>query len=476
MSYTQRYKLKYKKTIVWLRRDLRVQDNVALSKACELSECVIPIFIFDTNILNQLKNNEDRRVSFIFQTLKKLEAELKESKKGLLILYGDPMLEVPKIVKKLNIEAVFCNKDYEGYAKKRDSYICNELNGSGISFYSLKDQVIFEENEILNLQDKPYKVFTPYKNMWLKKLKEVNLKQHIFNKDKLIDLNNIKEIKIDYSLQDIGFKSSQIHLLPGREGALEKLKIFAKKIDRYHLNRDLFDEDGTSQLSVHLRFGTISIRELFCFADKHNSQGAVIWKNELIWREFYKMILCQFPNVENSSFKREYENIKWENNSEFYEKWCVGMTGYPIIDAAMRHFNKTGWMHNRLRMVVASFLCKDLLIDYKKGEKYFAENLLDYDLSANNGGWQWSASTGCDAQPYFRIFNPEAQSKKFDPNGNYIRQFCPELKLFDEKSIHAPSSANHKVLNSAKCRLGVDYPNPIIQHDVQRLKAIKLFK
>ncbi|WP_222435619.1 cryptochrome/photolyase family protein [Fluviispira vulneris] len=468
--------MQFRNSIVWLRRDLRLEDNIALSKACEMSENVIPLFIFDSNILSKLKNKEDRRVQYIYETLLQLRDELNKNGKDIIILYGKPEEEIEKIAKKLNIDALFCNKDYESYAYKRDQTVKKQLQAHNIQFFSYKDQVIFEEKEILNNQGQPYQVFTPYKKAWLTMYQKEKINIANYKIDKLCPKRNLDVFDSTLALADIGFNKINLSFRAGRVGGIECLQNFANKLSRYHEQRDLFALDGTSRLSVHLRFGTISIRELFLFAKKNHSEGSEIWQSELIWREFYKMILCQFPYVEKQSFKRQCANIKWIDNPEYFEKWKNGMTGFPIIDAAMRHFKQSGWMHNRLRMIVASFLSKDLLLDYRKGEEYFADNLIDFDLSSNNGGWQWCASTGCDAQPYFRVFNPAAQSKKFDPSGDFIRKYCPELKLLDDKYIHEPIKSPEKVLITAQCRLGIDYPKPIVQHDIQRLKAMNLFK
>ncbi len=412
--------MNYKKAIVWLRRDIRLEDNRALYEACCQSETVIPVFVFDTNILDKIKNKKDRRVYFIYQTLLELNEYLLSHGKSLLIIYGNPIEEIPKLAKNYNVQCVFANKDYEPTAIERDQKVFKALAEIGTHFKLFKDQVIFEENEILKANRTPYVVFTPYKNEWLKLYSQTTLKNYSCQINKLISKDNIKNINFHWHLESIHFNLTDLLIRPGRKYALNLLDKFANKIKNYDNSRDYFGIDGTSMLSMHLRFGTLSIREALQFANKYPSKGADIWKSELIWREFYKMILVHFPQVEKHSFKSEYNHLNWENNSDYFECWKNGMTGFPVVDAAMRCFQQTGWMHNRLRMIVASFLTKDLLIDYRKGESYFAEHLLDFDLSANNGGWQWSASTGCDAQPFFRVFNPETQSLKFDPAGQFI--------------------------------------------------------
>lgn len=465
--------MEFQNSIVWFRRDLRFFDNVALNKACLLSQKVIPVFIFDEMILNKISHKSDKRVQFIFETLTEMHQELREQGKSMIILYGDPVVEIPKIALEYNVNCVFTNTDYETYAIARDLEIKNRLSERNIEFKSFKDQVIFEKEENLKKNKQPYVMFTPFKNEWLKRVKDTDFKTYAVDLKKIIDLSEIKNANhtFHWDIQKIGFYPTECIFKSGRKSALECVKKFTNKINLYASERDFFAREGTSQLSIHLRFGTISIREAFQFAKKFNSQGADTWINELIWREFYKMILSQFPYVEQRAFKKECQFIQWENNEEYFDKWKQGMTGFPIVDAAMRHFNATGWMHNRLRMVVASFLTKDLLIDYKKGEQYFAEKLLDFDLSANNGGWQWSASTGCDAQPYFRVFNPESQSIKFDPSGSFIKKHCPELAGCDQKEIHAPYRSQIKLFNDFK-----NYPKPIVEHDKQRLKAIVMFK
>lgn len=465
----------FDRTIHWFRRDLRLSDNRALYEACLHSKQVISVFVFDINILNNLNYNDDKRVNFIFETLMELKKDLLILGSDIFILYGDPIIEIPKISKELNVECVFSNKDYESYAKNRDKKIEENLRNQNIKFLQFKDQVVFEEKEILNMSGEPYKVFTPYKNSWLKKCKKEDIFDFSPNLKNLFDKNNFNK-RHDFSeIESIGFKKSSLILRSGRIGAVEKLNSFLPKLDFYDKNRNTISFDGTSQISIYLRFGVVSVRELFRYANNSNSIGAQVWKNELIWREFYQMILSQFSYVEVSAFKREYVSLKWKGKEENFEKWCYGQTGFPIIDSAMRCFNQTGWMHNRLRMIVASFLTKDLLINYKKGEEYFAQKLMDYDLASNNGGWQWCASTGCDAQPYFRVFNPETQSKNFDSQGIFIKKYCPELSFFSEKHIHAPHKADINEQNKARCKIGLNYPFPIVNHDQQRLKAIEMF-
>lgn len=465
----------YKSSIHWFRRDLRLTDNRALYEACKNSKYAVPVFVFDANILNKLKNKNDRRVTYIYETLIELKKEISALGSTLIILYGDPIIEIPKLAKKLNIDCVFTNKDYEPYARIRDNTVEQELKKNNIQFIKYKDQVIFEEKEILNITSAPYKVFTPYKFAWLKNCKEESFTNYQAELKNLIPAEKLNYQINDLFLEDIGFQKSPLILTPGRKSALQTLQNFSKDIEDYDTNRNHIDLQKTSKISIHLRFGTVSIRELFRFANQFHSKGVDVWKSELIWRDFYHMILSEFPYVAESPFQKQYNTLVWQGTEEYFEKWCEGQTGFPIIDAAMRYFKETGWMHNRLRMVVASFLTKDLLIDYRKGEKYFAQNLLDFDLAANNGGWQWCASTGCDAQPYFRVFNPETQSKNFDPNGSFIKKYCPELSRFSDKYVHAPSKAPIADQQKANCIIGKNYPLPVVHHDKQRLKAIEMF-
>jgi deoxyribodipyrimidine photo-lyase len=466
----------FDRSIFWFRRDLRLVDNRGLSAACENSRSVVPVFIFDTSILNKINNKNDKRVYFIYECLREIKNELNKLSSNIIVLYGDPCIEIPKLAKLIGANALFTNKDYEPYAIQRDFSIKNELEKIKISFHSFKDQVIFEEREILTQAGEPYKVFTPYKNAWIKASKQENFLNCKINFDKLKITNENSSIDFNFpSIEEIGFTKTDLILPTGRLGALNLLNNFSSKLNNYDESRNFINKEGTSKISIHLRFGTVSIRELFRYANS-NSKGADVWRSELIWREFYQMILSQFPHVAKSCFKEEYNSIVWTGKEEHFNKWVKGQTGYPIIDAAMRYFAISGWMHNRLRMIVASFLTKDLLINYKKGEEYFAQNLLDFDLAANNGGWQWSASTGCDAQPYFRVFNPETQSKKFDPTGEFIKKHCPELRHFPEKYIHAPHKSELSIQKSANCIIGVHYPHPIVEHENQRLQAIQMFK
>ena len=399
-------------TVFWFRRDLRLHDNHALYRALESNFSVLPVFIFDTNILDDLKNKKDKRVDFIHQTLNRIHLKLLELNSSLLVIHDNPLKAFEKICSTYTVQAVYTNNDYEPSAIDRDQKVAELLKSKGVAFHSFKDQVIFEKNEVLKSDGSPYTVFTPYSKVWKQNLQQNQIK-HFESEN--FQHNFIKISPLHFpTLSEIGFeKSDLIYPEPAWNDSL---------IKKYHDTRNIPSIKGTSLLSIHLRFGTISIRKLVKKAVGTNEQ----WLNELIWREFFMMILFHFPHVVKNSFKSKYDKIEWRNNEQEFKAWCEGKTGYPIVDAGMRELNETGFMHNRVRMIVASFLTKHLLIDWRWGEAYFAEKLLDYELSANNGNWQWAAGSGCDAAPYFRIFNPEEQTKKFDPEERYIRKWVKE--------------------------------------------------
>lgn len=457
--------------IVWLRRDLRLQDNTALAEASRSSNNIAVVFVFDKQILNEIKTPTDPRISFIFETITELNSELEKKGSQLIVQYGDPTRVIPSLVKKLGANSLYFNEDYELYAKKRDKEIDSILTKSGVTVQSFKDHVIFSGHDILKPNGQPYQMFTPYKKAWLKKLRarDIENKKSTY---KFLDKKFASKYSKNISLDDLGFKHVHQYYSfqqPGRKAGKKSLSNFSKGLKRYHENRDFpYLNSGTSGLSVHLRFGTISVRECVRLSKTSKSEGSQTWLSELIWRDFYSMILDQYPYVEKECFKRQYNSIKWSRSSKLFHAWCEGMTGFPIIDAGMRQLNQTGWMHNRVRMITASFLTKDLLLNWKKGEAYFAEKLLDFDLASNNGGWQWCASTGCDAQPYFRIFNPSLQSKRFDPEGIYIRTWVPELKDCTSKDIHDPENSE---LNKK-----AHYPKPIITHSEQKQKILEIYK
>ncbi len=398
--------------IFWFRRDLRLEDNAALYHALKANIPVIPIFIFDTHILHQLEDKSDKRVNFIHHQLIQLNLQLVKLGTTLKVYYGEPLRVWKQLFDDYNIHSVFTNHDYEPYARQRDETIKQFLQEKNITFHTYKDQVIFEKNDIIKSDGTPYTVFTPYSKKWKSQLVisdyncyDIEKYSHNFSK---MDMQHVMP------LSDIGFYPILLQI--------PSSQIDSSKISKYHEQRDYPAMQGTSQLGLHLRFGTISIRQLVEKALQLND----VFLNELIWREFYQMILWHFPQVVRQSFKPQYDQIAWLNNETEFQRWCQGQTGYPIVDAGMRQLNATGYMHNRVRMITASFLTKHLLIDWRWGEAYFAKKLLDFDLASNNGGWQWVAGTGCDAAPYFRVFNPALQTAKFDQNLTYIKEWVPE--------------------------------------------------
>jgi len=399
-------------SIFWFRRDLRLEDNVALYHALQSKYPVIPLFIFDTDILDSLKKN-DARVGFIYESLQNLNIQLNAIASSLLIKNGTTTAVWELLFQEFTVSEIFFNKDYEPYAIKRDLAITTLAKANNAICFSFKDQVVFEELEITKADGLPYTIYTPYKNKWLEKYKSI---APLPEYDTQSCFSNFYQNHFDFpTLQQIGFEESKIKVIPHN----------LTQISNYHETRDFPAIDSTSYLSPHLRFGTVSIRKLVNWAVRKND----VFLSELIWREFFMQILFSFPKVVIHNFKSAYDGILWRNNEEDFKRWCSGTTGYPMVDAGMRQLNETGYMHNRVRMVVASFLCKHLLINWQWGEAYFAEKLLDYDLSANVGNWQWAAGTGCDAAPYFRVFNPEIQLKKFDEKGIYIRKWIPEFDL-----------------------------------------------
>jgi len=428
--------------LVWFRRDLRAYDHAALSRALQQSRAVYCVFVFDTEILDELSDRRDRRVEFIWHSVRELSETLRGMGGALWILHGRARDEVPALAQRLQVQAVYTNRDYEPAALERDRAVERQLLDRQIDFVSCKDQVIFECSEVLTQEQRPFSVFTPYKRAWLAQLRPVHVAPHAVEQHAAAFVECATPAMP--SLQEMGFERTnliQLNLPAGSSGAHAWLDDFVGRIDRYHQRRDYPALRGPSYLSVHLRFGTLSIRELVRAARAAKGEGQT-WLSELIWREFYFMILYHHPQVVKHAFQAALEHIGFENRQDFFDAWCEARTGYPLVDAAMRQINQTGYMHNRLRMVTASFLVKDLHVDWRWGERYFARKLNDYDLAANNGGWQWAASTGCDAQPYFRIFNPVTQSQKFDPDGRFIRLYVPELARVADRFIHAPWTMN----------------------------------
>jgi deoxyribodipyrimidine photo-lyase len=425
-------------SVFWFRRDLRLDDSAGLYHALKSGLPVLPVFIFDKEILCQLEDNDDARMTFIHQTIENLDKELQGHSSSLLVLYDKPEHAWNVLLTDYNVSAVYTNHDYEPYAKTRDEAIGALLKKHGISFNTYKDQVIFEKDEVVKDDGSPYTVYTPYNRKWYQKLSPFYLKAYP-NKKYFKKFLKAGPFKIP-TLKQVGFEKSNQWFPPVK---------YKELIPFYPEKRDFPAIKGTTHIGLHLRFGTVSIREL---ASTANDFKEKTWLNELIWREFYMMILYHFPKTADHAFRPEYDRIKWVNDEDQFAAWCNGETGFLLVDAGMRELNNTGYMHNRVRMVVASFLSKDLLIDWRWGERYFARKLLDYEMASNVGGWQWSAGSGTDAAPYFRIFNPDSQLKKFDPELKYIKKWVPEYADFSK------------------------YPKPIIEHAFARERCLKAFK
>lgn len=469
--------------LVWLRRDLRSEDHAALSHALRSARRVWCVFVFDTGILAPLPR-ADRRVSFIHDSVVALQQDLRALGGGLAVRHGEPVAEVATLARQLGVEAVFTNHDYEPAAVQRDTRARSALAEAGIGWQSWKDQVVFEADELLTGGHTPYSVFTPYKNAWLRRVQPEDLAAHPVrpHADRLAPLPAHLDTGVP-ALPELGFERADLspHLVPGSRGAQALLQDFLDRIDAYAEARDYPAVKGPSYLGVHLRFGTVSIRELARLARERAlaaSRGAEVWLFELIWRDFYHQILHHHPHVVDRPFRAEYDTLAWDSGPEaeqLFAAWCEGRTGYPLVDAAMAQLNQSGYMHNRLRMLTASFLTKDLGLDWRWGERYFAEKLNDYDLAANNGGWQWAASTGCDAQPYFRIFNPVTQSRKFDPQGRFIRRYLPALAHLDDTLVHTPWLAGPVELQGSDLVLGRDYPRPLVDHELARQRTLLRF-
>lgn len=424
-------------SICWLRRDLRLTDNAALYNALKGPHPVVLLFIFDRNILDKLGDKADARVTFIHQTLTNMNAALKKSGSSLLVRYGTPEKVWAEILEKYDVKSVYTNEDYEPYARERDDALAEFLASEHINFHTTKDQVVFAKNEVLKADGKPYTVFTPYFRQWQQKLKPFYFKAYPVEKY-LKNLLPMQESALP-TLEEMGFTKSKL-AFPDTD--------FQQHLQKYEEKRDFPAADATTHIGLHLRFGTISIRHAVREAIAQNANK---WLSELAWRDFYMMILWHFPHTVTKSFKPAYDNIRWRNNEAEFEAWCQGNTGYPLVDAGMRQLNETGYMHNRVRMVVASFLTKHLLIDWRWGEAYFAEKLLDYEQASNIGGWQWACGSGNDAAPYFRVFNPELQTKKFDPDFRYINHWVPAWK--QQKHV-----------------------KPIVDHAFARERVLKVFK
>lgn len=426
--------MKSKVSIFWFRRDLRLEDNASLYQALASEYPVFPIFIFDTDILKRFEDKKDRRVDYIHQALSDINYQLKSSDARLNTFFGNPLDIFKMLSAKFDIQTVFCNRDYEPQAIKRDTEMYHFFKEQNIPFRAFKDQVIFDKNEVLKNDGTPYTIYTPYFIKWKERLTEKHYKSYTTDFTNFLK-QDFKEI---HSLKEVGFEKTDM--------IFETPKLDVSIIKEYDKYRNYPALRRTTQLGIALRFGTISVRKCVAFALEHNQT----WLNELIWREFFMQIVYHFPKVENESFKAKYDAIQWRNDEQEFQLWCEGKTGYPIVDAGMRQLNETGYMHNRVRMIVASFLCKHLLIDWRWGETYFAQKLNDYDLSANNGNWQWASGSGCDAAPYFRVFNPTTQTEKFDKDLAYIKKWLPEFGT-------------------------ENYPKPIVEHSAARERALKVY-
>ncbi len=472
------------RTLVWFRRDLRDFDHAALHHALVGSREVYCTFVFDRDILDRLPSRRDRRVEFIHDSVCELDAALRARGGGLVVLQGRAREEIPCLAATLRVERVIANRDYEPAARERDAAVESALAARGIGWRACKDQVIFEGDEILARAGSPFRVFTPYKAAWLRALAPRDVEPYPI--DPHVAALARAPAQVDTGvpgLAALGFERTELEALevtPGMRGGAARFADFRARIDAYHEARDYPAVKGPSYLSAHLRFGTVSIRELVRFAHARSllpgGRGAAAWLSELVWREFYAQVLWHFPHVVDRAFKTEFDGIAFPDDPARLDAWREGRTGYPIVDAAMRELAQTGYMHNRLRMIAASFLVKDLHVDWRLGERHFAAALLDYDLASNNGGWQWAASTGCDAQPYFRIFNPVTQSRRFDPGGRFIRRYVPELAALGDDEIHAPwlvAAADQRRKNVI---VGRDYPAPIVDHALARRHALALFK
>ncbi|MBO9677330.1 MAG: deoxyribodipyrimidine photo-lyase [Acidovorax sp.] len=474
--------------LAWFRRDLRASDHAALYHA--LRECaqVHCVFVFDTEILANLPR-ADMRVEFIRESLVQLDEALRAlagcAEVGLIVRHGLASDEVPRLAEALSAQAVYANHDDEPQALARDARVRTALAGAGRRLHTFKDHVVFERSEVLTQSGAPYSVFTPYKAAWLRKLEPFHLTAYPTERHAhRLARRPPGERRPVPALDALGFlptRLSSLRMPPGLHGAQRLLDEFLTRIDQYHTARDYPAVKGPSYLSAHLRFGTLSPRLAAGLAQQLSlagQPGAATWLSELVWRDFYVQILAHHPHVATRSFKPAYDAISWESGPRaeaLFQAWCEGRTGYPLVDAAMTQLNQTGYMHNRLRMVTASFLVKDLGIDWRWGERYFAEKLTDYDLAANNGGWQWASSSGCDAQPYFRIFNPVTQSEKFDPEGRFIRRYLPALAALPGPAVHAPWRARPLDLAAAGISLGRDYPPPLVDHDAARQRTLERY-
>jgi deoxyribodipyrimidine photo-lyase len=463
-------------TLVWFRRDLRVTDHAALHAALATGGPVHAVFVFDTDILDTLTARADRRVEFIWRSVAEVKANLEACGGGLHVLHGSARTLIPDLASRLGVAEVHANRDYEPFALDRDATVASALGGAGRHLFLHKDQVIFDTDALLTVAGTPYHVFTPYKRAWLARLTDVDSASWTCDLAGRLAPGSATPMP---SLSDLGFASTDLDALkiaPGETGAQALWRDFQARIDDYQTLRDYPGLKGASYLSVHLRFGTLSIRELVRHASALANAGAATWLSELVWREFYQMLLWHHPETVDHAFQRKFDAIVWPNPPGHYQAWTEAHTGYPIVDAAMHQLERTGYMHNRLRMIAASFLVKDLHVDWRLGEAWFARQLIDYDQAANVGGWQWSASVGTDAQPWFRILNPVTQSAKFDPDGRFIRRYLPELAGVPERYLHAPWTMPDSLQGECGVVIGRDYPPPIVDHARARAATLALFQ
>ena len=465
-----------RRALVWFRRDLRDHDHAALARATHEADEVYCAFVFDREILDPLADPADRRVEFIHDSVCELHEALRRRGGALIVQHARAREAIPRLARTLGVVAVYANRDYEPATRARDGAVEAALADAGIAFELSRDHVVFERNEVLTRDSQPYAVFTPYKRAWLAALSADRLAP-LAVRYAALRAPAPDRVEPLPTLESLGFERTNLHALGVRAGTLggtARLRAFRRRIDGYAATRDFPALRGPSGLSVHLRFGTVSIRALARFAHQRaqaGSAGASTWLSELVWREFYAQVLWHHPRVVDHAFRPELDTLPFPNDPRRIAAWCAGETGYPIVDAGMRQLNATGYMHNRLRMITASFLVKDLLVDWRIGERYFAQKLIDYDLASNNGGWQWAASTGCDAQPWFRIFNPVTQSRRFDPDGAYIRRHVPELAGVSADAVHAPWSAAAERGTAPPAH----YPPPIVDHAKAREGALALF-
>ncbi len=464
--------------LFWFRRDLRLHDNIGLYRARTRADRLYPVFIVDPNHPDWPHRNGDR-LAFKLDCVRSLAEDIHRGGGKLIRRHGNQSVILPDLADKLNADAVFWNRCYEPYERRRDQGVRDQLEDNGITVETFKDQVLFEQDEITTQKDDPYKVFSYYAKTWKQKSKpDVVEPVNRFDKTTTVKQKSrpdVSELGLEQNLSEVAWTSSE-------SAARNRMSQFlSEPVDQYDKNRDYPCRDGTSRLSPYIRFGLVSVRELYwesrsLLGSLDHTEGVETFVEELIWRDFYHQILYNYPRVATSNFREKYDSLEWERNEPHYTAWKNGQTGYPIVDAGMRQLNQTGWMHNRLRMIVASFLTKDLLIHWKQGERYFMNRLLDGDTAANNGGWQWAASTGTDAVPYFRMFNPVSQSEQYDPDGEFIRQYCGTLRALPDKHIHAPFNAPSTVLKKANVTLGENYPKPIVDHATARERTLKRFE